>query len=431
MAFVQLARYVRDGNAFLAEGLRKYGDPFTYRPPGASLVVTANPETIAQIYGAAPGTFSVAQPWLLQPLVGENSLILISGERHQRERKLLMPQFHGARMRAYGALIRETALEASERLQPGVSLRALDLTQHIAIEIILRAVFGVVEGTRRDRYRHAIEELMGSVNPLFLLVRSLRHPLFPPWRSFSRASAALDALIFEEIDQRKRSDSGEDIFSLMLAARYDDGSEMSREELRDELLTLLLAGHETSAVSIAWALYELHRHPHVLAKLVEELKTQPTDCSPDDLVRLPFLDAVCCETLRLHPVVANMPKQLNVPMKIDNYLLPAGTGVTIAYATVHQRPELYPEPTQFRPERFLERKFGPFEFLPFGGGNRRCIGAAFAMYEIKLVLAELLRHYRFRLVDGAPERAVLRNVTLGPAKGVPMVLESKQAATAA
>ena len=176
-------------------------------------------------------------------------------------------------------------------------------------------------------------------------------------------------------------------------------------------------------MSIAWALYELHRNPTVLEKLLDEVESQPLDCAPDDLMGLPYLEAVCKETLRLHPVTPNVPKQLNVPMKLGKYLLPAGAGVTIAFGAVHQRPDLYPEPTLFRPERFLERKFGPFEFLPFGGGNRRCIGAAFAMYEIKLVLAELLRRYRFRLSGIAPERTVLRSVTLGPANGVPMVLE--------
>ncbi|MGE5730427.1 MAG: cytochrome P450 [Gemmatimonas sp.] len=422
LAFVQLARFVRNSDAYLAAGIKRYGDPFHYRAPGISLSVTANPEIIEQIYGAPAGTFGV-DAWVIAPLVGENSLLGMNGERHQRDRKLLMPPFHGARMRTYGAVIREAALEASDRIQPGESFRALELTQHITIEVILRAVFGVVERSRRERYRHAIAAWMESVNPLFLMVRSLRHPFFPPWRRYSRALATLDALIFEEIEQRQQSQPGEDILSLMMAARYDDGAAMSRQELRDQLLTLLLAGHETSAVSIAWALYELHRNPTVLEKLLDEVESQPLDCAPDDLMGLPYLEAVCKETLRLHPVTPNVPKQLNVQMKLGKYLLPAGAGVTIAFGAVHQRPDLYPEPTLFRPERFLERKFGPFEFLPFGGGNRRCIGAAFAMYEIKLVLAELLRRYRFRLSRIAPERTVLRSVTLGPANGVPMVLE--------
>jgi cytochrome P450 len=269
---------------------------------------------------------------------------------------------------------------------------------------------------------------MESVNPLFLMVRSLRHPLFPPWRSYSRALGALDALIFEELEQRQQSGPGEDILSLMMAARYDDGAAMSRQELRDQLLTLLLAGHETSAVSIAWALYELDRHPDVLQKLLNEIESLPLDCAPDDLIALPYLEAVVKETLRLHAVTPNVPKQLNVPMQIGRYRLPAGAGVTIAFGAVHQRPELYPEPTMFRPDRFLERKFSPFEYLPFGGGNRRCIGAAFAMYEIRIVLAELLRRFRFRYSGSAPERTVLRGVTLGPASGVPMVLEPRRIA---
>lgn len=421
LRLIQMARFVRNSEAYLTAGLQKYGDPFQYRAPGISLAVTANPETIEHIYGAPAGTFGV-DAWVIAPIVGENSVLGMSGERHQRDRKLLMPPFHGARMRAYATLIRDTTLEASERLRPGEPFRALELTQQIAIEVILRAIFGVVVPARRERYRHAIEAWMNSVNPLFLMMRSLRHPLFPPWRKYCRALAELDALVFEEIEQRQLSQPGEDILSLMTAARYDDGRPMSRQELRDQLLTLLFAGHETSAVSIAWALYELHRHPDALRKLHNEIDSLPTDCAPDDLAGLPYLEAVCRETLRLHPVTPNVPKQLNVPMRIGKYQLPAGSGVTIAYAAVHRRADLYPEPTQFRPERFIERKYGPFEFLPFGGGNRRCLGAAFAMYEIKLVLAELLRHHRFRLSASSPERTVLRSVTLGPADGVPMVI---------
>lgn len=419
---VQLARFVRNSEAYLTAGLEKYGDPFHHRAPGLSLVVTADPATIEQIYGAPAGTFGV-DAWALEPIVGESSVLAMSGERHQRDRKLLMPPFHGARMRAYGTLMRDTALEASASLRPGAQFRALEISQHIAIEVILRAVFGVVESSRRERYRGAIEAWMRAVNPIFLMLRSLRHGFFPPWRRYARALAALDALVYEEIELRQRSEPGEDILSLLIAARYDDGRPMSRQELRDQLLTLLFAGHETSAVSIAWALHELHRHPRALEKLRSEIESVPADCAPDDLVELPYLEAVCKETLRLHPATPLVPKQLNVPMKIGRYLLPAGSGVTIAYATVHQRPDLYPEPTRFRPERFLERKYGPFEFLPFGGGNRRCIGAAFAMYEIKLVLAELLRRRRFKLVDAGPERTALRGVTLGPAAGVPMMLD--------
>jgi cytochrome P450 family 110 len=425
LPLVQLARFVRDSEAHLAAGLEKYGDPFLHRVPGIALAVTANPETIERIYGAPPSTFGV-DAWVIVPLVGETSLLAESGERHQRDRKVMMPPFHGARMRAYGEAIRETAVAVSEQVRPGEPLRALDLTQHIALEVILRAIFGVGDARRRERYRLAITAWTESISPIFLMVRALRRNAFPPWRRYARALAALDALIFEEIELRRQNPSGEDILSLLMQARYDDGSAMSSQELRDQLLTLLFAGHETSAVSITWALYELHRHPDVLDKLVNEIESQGNECTPEDLVGLPFLEAVCKETLRLHPVVPNVPKQLKVPMQLGKYLLPVGSGVTIAFGAVHQNPKLYPEPTRFRPERFIERKYGPFEYLPFGGGNRRCLGAAFAMYEIKLVLAELLRRYRFRPVHSAAERTVLRSVTLGPAKGVPMVMEPRR-----
>jgi cytochrome P450 len=206
----------------------------------------------------------------------------------------------------------------------------------------------------------------------------------------------------------------------MLAARYDDGSAMSDQDIRDELFTLFFAGHESTALAIAWAFYLVHRHAAARERLLAEINGVE---DPDAIAALPFLDAVCQETLRMYPLVPQVSRKLLQPMTLKGYELPAGTGVAAAVCLTHKREELYPEAAEFRPERFLGRKYSAFEFLPFGGGARRCIGAAFANYEMKIVLATILKSHKLRLASDAPIVPVRSSITLGPAGGVPMVLE--------
>jgi cytochrome P450 len=240
-----------------------------------------------------------------------------------------------------------------------------------------------------------------------------------PWDRFRRAKEVLSAMIYAEIENRRRSGtSGADILSLMLAARHEDGSAMTDEELRDELLTLLFAGHETTGIALAWSIYWLLRHPDCMNRLLAEIDALGNNPEPEQIGRLPYLDAVVSETLRLHPIVPDVPRKLTRPFEIGGYVLPEGTGVAVATAMIHTRPDLYPDPERFKPERFLERRYSPFEFTPFGGGARRCLGAAFATYEMKIVLATLLSHHRLVLTEKADVRPGRRNVVLGPATGV-------------
>ena len=416
---------------YLARCARRYGVPLTIPSPlGGRDVLLGSPESVKALYTADPDTFDVALVEATAPLIGPRSLILQSGAQHRHDRRLLTPPFHGERMRAYGQLMQDVALRSVAALTPGRPFSVLDITQAISLEVIIRAVFGVADAPRVARVRDAIVRFVGAFSPLIIFFPALRRDFagLGPWAAFQRASAALDRLIYEEIDARRGQPPGEDILSLLLAARYDDGAALAREEIRDQLLTLLFAGHETTAVSLGWALYFLHRPANaaVLQRVLDELRPLGRDAAPEALAQLPLLGAVCHETLRLRPLLPVHPiRKLRRPFPVAGYTLQPGQHVTVSPSLLHRDPALFPEPDLFRPERFLERSYGPFEFLPFGGGSRRCLGAAFALYEMKIVLGTLLTRRTLRLTHPNREiREVRRNLTMGPLGGIPMVSDS-------
>jgi cytochrome P450 len=230
----------------------------------------------------------------------------------------------------------------------------------------------------------------------------------------------LNELLVAEIQQRRvetqnLTSGRDDILSLLLAARDEAGQPMTDEELRDELLTLLFAGHETTASALAWALYWLDRLPEVKEKLLEEIDSLGSHPDPSAIAKLPYLNAVCCETLRIYPIaISPFPRILKVPMEIGGYQFQPGAILIISIYLTHQREDLYPQPKQFKPERFLERQFSPYEYLPFGGSNRRCIGAAFALFEMKLVLANILSNYDLTLASKRPVKPTRRGLTVAP-----------------
>ena len=432
---LQTFRYARDAYGYLAAMQRKYGDPFTIPALNGTLVITGDPRYVQQIFSADPDTFSPFGAGAIEPVTGSNSLLLLSGIRHRRERKLLVPPFHGARMRAYGETIREAALAGMASWRTGQPFAMQDTTQWISLEVIVRAVFGVQDAARIEAVRAAIIELVAAAVPSLLFFTWLRRPWggLGPYNRFARARSRLDALIFGEVAARRaRPDVvGEDILSLLFAARDEDGRGMSDQELRDELMTLLFAGHETTGVALAWACYWLHRDPAALERLRAEVDALGDAPEPEAIAKLSYLDAVCNEVLRLHPIVPDVPRMLARPFELAGYSLAPPYGVAAATTLVHRREELYPEPDRFRPERFLERRFSPFEFLPFGGGHRRCIGAAFATYELKIVLATFLRHARLELAEAGEVAPARRNVVIGPATGVRMTLRERRGLRAA
>lgn len=414
-------RYMVDVFQYYRQCTARFGDPFTVPTLYGTLVVTGTPEGVRSIFAAPPETFLVFGREAVQPLFGPTGLQITDGERHQRDRKLLMPPFHGSRMRAYGRLMMEITRESIRQREPGVPFRIQETTHSISLSVMLRAIFGVTDPERAARLRDAILETHHATNPILVLFRSVRRNFggIGPWAKFRSALVKLEKIAFEQIANRRRDPPGEDILSLLLR----DG-QMNDSELRDEMLSLVTAGHETTAIASAWSMYWVHRDVAVRERLLAELDELGDDPDPDRIAAAPYLDAVCHETLRLHPIIPEVTRLLSRPFQIGDYTMDAGLGVAAVAALAHMRKETFPEPEKFRPERFLGVKFSPYEYFPFGGGARRCLGAAFAMYELKLVLATLLKDCRFRLVDDTEELPVRKNVAVAPKAGVRVVIEA-------
>ena len=402
----------------------RYGDPFSTQTLNGRLVVTAEPELLREVFGNRdPELFDVFATSALEAVFGTRSVLILAGETHRQERKLLTPPFHGERMRAYGAVMVEATRRAFAGLARGQQFVAIERSTEISLEVIVRAVFGVETRELVDRTQRALQDTLGAVKPVFLFSKATQRAPFGlgPWAKYERASAGADQLLYEQIARTRQEAAGrEDILSLMVQARYEDGSAMTDSHIRDELRTLLVAGHETTAITLAWALYAVHRNPEVKRKLLAELDGLGADPSPDVLAKLPYLGAVIDETLRLYPVVEVVFRVLRKPWQLGGYELPAGIGVTAAIWLVHRRADIYPNPDAFEPERFLERKPKPHEYMPFGGGNRRCIGAAFAHYEACVALGTILREFDLELAEPGEVPIVRRSLTLGPKTGVRM-----------
>jgi cytochrome P450 len=418
---------------YLEATRERYGDTFMLRTLGfPPAVILSHPQTIQEVFTADPNLFDTATSnKILQPLLGEYSLLQLDGSPHQRRRKLLMPPFHGERMRAYGQIICDITKEVIGQWTIGKPFSVRSSTQEISLRVILRAVFGIDEGERFDRLRQLLGSLMESFNSpwrsSFLLLKFLQRDLGPwsPWGHFLRQKQQVNELLIAEIRERQSqpNSSGEDILSLMMSARDEEGQPMTEAELRDELMTLLFAGHETTASALAWAFYWIHHLPEVREKLLQELDTLGQDADPNAIFKLPYLNAVCSETLRLYPIVVfAFGRTVKSPIEIMGYQFEPGTAIAPCIYLTHHREDIYPESKRFKPERFLERQFSPYEYLPFGGGNRRCLGYAFALFEMKLVLATVLSQVELALADNRPVKPVRRGITFSPSGGVRMVV---------
>jgi cytochrome P450 family 110 len=420
----------------LEQAQQRYGDifysEFSSLPPQ---LVISDPQAIQEIFTADPQLFDTgAGNKILQPLLGANSLTLLDGDRHLQQRKLLMPPFHGERMRAYGQIICEITEQVTSQWVIGQPFIARSSMQDISLQVILRSVFGLKEGERYQQIKQILIEMLNVFNsPLsatLLFFKSLQKDLgaWSPWGKFLRRRQLLDQLLYQEINERREQGitNGDDILSLLMSARDEAGQPMTDVELRDELMTMLFAGHETTAIALAWALYWVHYVPEVREKLLSELNSiDIANADPMAIAQLPYLNAVCSETLRIYPVVFFcLPRILRTDMQLMGYDLPKGMYLSICTYLTHQRPDIYPEPKRFRPERFLERQFSPYEFIPFGGANRRCLGAAFAMFEMKLVLATILSRYSLELLDKVPLQPVRRGVVFAPPGGVHLAVKS-------
>jgi cytochrome P450 len=388
-----------------------------------SFVVLAESESVRDVFSGDMTRFEVAEARVdaLEPLLGAHSLLLLSGDRHRRHRKLLMPSFHGARMRAYGSAMQAAARRHAQCMPIGTRFAMLDLTQAISLDIIVETVFGVTDAARRERLAAAIQRVVNALGPVSYVLPAARVELggVSPWARFLRARARLLELLREEVTERRRAPA-EDITSMMIAARTEDGEGLSDDEIVDEMVTLLVAGHETTAIGMAWAMYDLLLDRPALVRLRAELDAHGAS-PPETIARLPYLSRVCSESLRLHPIVADVTRKLTRDDVIGGMQCRRGETLLIAVTEIHRDSRLYPDPERFDPDRFERRRFKAWEYLPFGGGDRRCIGASFAEFEMRVVLAEILTHWELGLAVDRPLKAVRRNVTLAPSGGVPVV----------
>jgi cytochrome P450 len=418
------AKFATQTFQFLQDCAVRYGDPFTVPMTGTKVVFTGNPAGIQQMFTADPSLFDTVTGANVGIAVGENSLLVLSGVQHDRERKLMMPAFHGARLSAYGRLIQAITLEQCDRWQDHQLLNMQQESQAISLEIIIQVVFGVHDPERVEQFRAIVSEYLEAFTPVIIFFPALRYLFngFGIWTKFEAALTQFNQLLDREITTRRdRAIEGEDILSLLLAARDEQDQPMSSEQIRDELKTLLLAGHETTASSIAWACYWIHRTSSVYEHLQAELKPLGTLPDPQALIKLPYLKAVCQETLRMCPPVPFAVRLLKQPWTFCDVELPAGVGVGAATGITHFDPEIYPEPHTFRPERFIDRQYSPYEYFPFGGGSRRCIGAAFALYEMQIILGTVLARHKLSLADSQPVVPSPLGFAITPKGGVKMI----------
>ena len=422
-----------DPEGFFRRGARR-GDPFAVRLPGVGrILVTGHPDGARDIFTADPADYETVRANPIEALLGPGSLILLSGDRHARERRLLVPPFHGDRMRTYGRVIQEVVHAELARLAPGAPFAAQELMQAITLQVIVRAVFGVEGDPQRAEMHRAIVAMLDAYSPPLMLVPALRRPIAGrgPWLRFVRARACFDALLRAEVARRRAGAAAQDdILSLLVALRYEDGAALSDDDLLDELRTLLVAGHETTATVLSWALHFLHRDPAVGERLEAELAPLGGAPAPEALAALPYLGAVVNEALRLHPVVPIVLRRLRAPLTLRGVRVPAGENVAVAVSLLHARADVWDAPARFAPERFLARKYTPFEYAPFGGGHRRCLGAAFAGFEMKEVLGRVFARCELEPADPKPERPSRRMITFVPAKGGRVIVRSRDSAGA-
>jgi cytochrome P450 len=416
--------------SFLEDCERRYGEYFTLRlSADRTMVITSDPEAVKTVFTGDPAQMLAGKNnEVLRPLLGDRSVLLLDGAAHMRQRRLMLPPFHGERMKAYGETMRTVAERHVAAWPRGTTFPAAPSMQAITLEIILRTVFGLDDEERIERVgaplRRLLDATASQLRLLALQVTSSENPRpRSPWGRFNKLVAAADRVVYAELHERRAQSDGaghDDILSMLLEARDEAGRALTDRELRDELMTLLLAGHETTATALSWTLERLVRHPAVVERLLAERRGE----EGADPAASPYLDATIKEALRLRPVVTAVGRHLTAPLEIGGHLLPAGVSINPSIYLLHRRPDLYPEPDAFRPERFLDNPPGTYQWIPFGGGVRRCLGASFALYEMKIVLQTILDRVVLVPKNRPDEQIVRRAVTFAPNRGARISVEA-------
>ena len=423
----QLVNWLTRPTQFLNESRERYGDAFTVRFPGFErpMVIVSHPDHVAELFKAPENTLPPGRRLALEPILGDRSVLLLEGAEHLARRKLMLPAFHGERMRAYEEQITEIVEREIDSwpLAPGSEFPVHKRMQAVTLEVILGAVFGVSDERRLARLRPllagVLEQSSGLSTQVRFLLASRVSWIGDPLAKVRETLVEVDELLIKEAAERRTDPHLEertDILSMLVTARFEDGEAMSDRELRDQLMTLLIAGHETTATALAWAFDLLLHNPGPLQRLQEEIRSGDGD---------EYLRATIAEVLRVRPVIPLAGRRLARPMLVNGYKLEPGDDVTPAIWLTNTRPETYPEPLEFRPERFLDEAPETYAWIPFGGGIRRCLGAAFAEFEMRIVLRAVLGRCELEAARDKPEGVTRRNVTFSPKHGTPVRLRSR------
>ncbi|MEH2156816.1 cytochrome P450 [Nostoc sp.] len=435
-ALLQLMHWAADPIDFCKTYSQRYGDIFTsnFNPTSTGFtptVFTSNPQAIQEILTADPKLFSSQDNGIINHLVGDNSLFLMDSQRHKEQRKLLMPHFHGQRLIEIGDVIYKIAEKVSSELAIYKPFSVRQLMQEISLQLMIKVVFGISEDQRYQQLKQLILKKMAMIeSPLslsLLLFKFLQKDLgdWSPWGNFLRLQRQIAQLIDIEIQQRRSQPDIErrDILSMLMSARDEHGNAMSNVELHDQLITLLVAGYETVATGLSWALYWIYHQPRVRETLLCELDSLGENLDPTAISRLPYLSAVCQETLRISSPAMFAPTRLTTGnFNLMGYKLPPGTRLSISIFLTHHREDIYPQPQEFQPERFLQKQYSIYEYLPFGGGNRFCIGAALATLEMKLVLAVILSRRQLTLIGNELVHPVRHGPFVVPSNNFQLVI---------
>lgn len=416
-ALLQTYHYARDPNDYYARLAARFGDTFTTPTLNGPVVVSRCPQVIKALFTAEPQTLGIFGGPSLRPIFGEHALIMQEGEAHKRSRRLISPLFSAARARSYAPMMSEVVAQELAGWPRDVRFPLLPALQSLSLRIILRTVFGVAAGAAPRGLHQTLIELVGATRPSLLFFPGLRRDYLglSPWRRFRTLREEVRKQVGALIATRQRGGlPGEHILGLLCEACDADGSAFSEEAMIEQLLTMVYAGYETSAAATAWALYLLAREPAARSRLLDELLNSNLQAWLEN----DYLEALCSETLRLYPVIPDIDRLLRTKLAIPGYTLPCGLAVAVPITLVHKDPRIYSQPEGFRPERFAARPPSPFEYLPFGGGARRCIGAAYALCQMKIIIAQVFSRFRIELAERRDVPAVRRSLLMVPRGGV-------------
>ena len=410
---------------FLEDCAARYGDCFTLRVLGVNsppIVFFSHPKDVEAIFSDEMQSFDLGKiTHVFKPLTGVQSLIMQQGKHHQRLRQLLMPPLHGKRLSTYSQLIQKITETAINNWSVGTQLSVRETVADIVLDVILRVVLGLQPNERYIQLKTLIKPYLEQVNdPLYSVqffwpLLQQNWGAWSPWGQFLKQRQQIDQLLYAEIAERRLNPGGEDVLSLLIAAQDEQGNTLTDEELHDQLITLLLLGYDTTSSALAWAFYWIHKTPQVCQNLEQERQNLDQNSDALDITQLPYLTAVCQETLRIHPIaLISQPRVVKKAVKIQNYQFAPGTILVPCIHLAHHRNSVFPDSKQFKPERFLNHKFSAYEYFPFGGGRRSCIGMALSLFEMKLILSTILSHYQLQLIEHRPVKAVRRGITIIP-----------------